>query len=79
MTGTDKDRTEGKDQTEGEDQTEGLAQQSLNTSVVQPGQGGAGGPGHGDRGLTGNDQRKGLEKAGQNRPEENGRRKPQGS
>ena len=73
MTGTDKDRTEGKDQ------TEGLAQQSLNTSVVQPGQGGAGGPGHGDRGLTGNDQRKGLEKAGQNRPEENGRRKPQGS
>ena len=73
MTGTDKDRTEGLDQ------TEGLAQQSLNTSVVQPGQGGAGGPGHGDRGLRGNDQRKGLEKTGRNHPEDESRRKPQGS
>lgn len=73
MTGTDKDRTEGKDQ------TEGLAQQSLNTSVVQPGQGGAGGPGHGDRGLTGNDQRRGLEKSGRNRPEAQDRRDPSAS
>jgi hypothetical protein len=69
MTGTDKDRTEGKDQTEGRDQTEGLAQQSLNTSVVQPGQGGTGGPGHGERGLTANDQRRGLERTQRSRPD----------
>ena len=69
MTGTDKD------QTEGDDQTEGLAQQSLNTSVMQPGRSGACGPGHGDRGLTGNDQRKGLEDAGQNRPNPESHRK----
>jgi hypothetical protein len=51
----------------GDDQAQGLAEQSLNTSIVHPDQSG---PDHGaqadrstgSRSLTGNDQRKGLEK-----------------
>jgi hypothetical protein len=61
----------------GDDRTEGLAQQSLNTSVVQPGQGGPDGQGHGDRSLTGNDQREGLEKTEPKSPKNED--KPQGS
>lgn len=48
----------------GDERSEGLAEQSLNTSIVHPTQdsSGHGARSAGDRTLTGNDQRKGLEK-----------------
>ena len=56
----------------GEDRTKGLAEQSLNTSVVHPGQSAPDHPEEGDhtqsnRRLTGNDQREGMEKANPDR------------
>lgn len=62
-----------------EDRTEGLAEQSLNTSVVHPGQGGrdhGDTTGQGNRSLTGNDQRKGLEALESDQPKTEDRRKP---
>jgi hypothetical protein len=58
----------------GEDRAEGLAEQSVNTSIVHPGQGGRGHAKQGDgsagnRSLTGNDQREGLEKSDPDAPE----------
>lgn len=58
----------------GEDRAEGLAEQSVNTSIVHPGQGGRGHAEQGDgsagnRSLTGNDQREGLEKTEPDAPE----------
>jgi hypothetical protein len=55
-----------------EDQAQGLAEQSLNTSIVHPDQGGRAEQGErsaGHRSLTGNDQRKGLEKTDADAPE----------
>ncbi|MBF9197913.1 hypothetical protein [Microvirga terrestris] len=51
----------------GEDRAQGLAEQSVNTSIVHPGKGGRDNAEQGDRAagnrsLTGNDQRKGLER-----------------
>jgi hypothetical protein len=60
----------------GEDQNQGLAEQSLNTSVVHPNQDGPGRQGHGNRGLTDNDQREGLEKTAPDRRKPNDQRKP---
>jgi hypothetical protein len=50
-----------------EDRDQGLAEQSVNTSIVHPGKGGRdhaeqGDRSAGSRGLTENDQRRGLEK-----------------
>jgi hypothetical protein len=48
----------------GDERAEGLAEQSLNTSIVHPAEGNAvhRNPSSGDRTLTENDQRKGLER-----------------
>ena len=51
----------------GEDRAQGLAEQSMNTSIVHPVKGGRdhaeqGDRAGGNRSLTGNDQRKGLER-----------------
>ncbi len=66
----------------GEDRAQGLAEQSLNTSVVHPGQSSPDRQEQGDRSqsnrkLTGNDQRKGLEKTGNDRPKPEDRYRPQ--
>ena len=58
----------------GDDGAEGLAEQSVNTSIVHPGQGGRGDAEQGDRSagnrsLTGNDQREGLEKTATDAPQ----------
>jgi hypothetical protein len=66
----------------GEDRAKGLAEQSVNTSIVHPGQSSPDRPEQGDgsasnRQLTDNDQREGLEKTrdpGHPRPD--GRYKP---
>ena len=65
----------------GEDRAEGLAEQSLNTSVVQPSQSSPDHQEQGDRiqsnrSLTGNDQREGLEKTDPDRPKPDDRYKP---
>ena len=62
----------------GDEHAEGLAEQSLNTSIVHPTQDGSGhGAGSaGDRTLTENDQRKGLEKTDPADPHSNGSPKP---
>jgi len=65
----------------GEDRAQGLAEQSVNTSIVHPGQGGGdhakqGDRSAGNRSLTSNDQRKGLEKADPNTPKTSDRTKP---
>ena len=57
----------------GEDRAQGLAEQSVNTSIVHPGQGGRHPAGQGDgssatRSLTGNDQRKGLKRIDSDAP-----------
>ena len=57
----------------GNDQAQGLAEQSVNTSIVHPGQGGSDHTSQargsaGARSLTGNDQRKGLEKTDPDAP-----------
>jgi hypothetical protein len=57
----------------GEDRTQGLAEQSMNTSIVHPDQGSRHPAGQGDRSaanrsLTGNDQRKGLERTDPDTP-----------
>ncbi len=65
----------------GEDRTQGLAEQSVNTSIVHPSQSS---PDHaeqgdrsmGNRSLTGNDQRKGLEKTDPDAPAAEDRNKP---
>jgi len=56
-----------------EDRTPGLAEQSVNTSIVHPGQGGRGQAEQGDRSagdrrLTENDQRKGLDRTNPDTP-----------
>jgi hypothetical protein len=64
-----------------EDRTEGLAERSVNTSIVPPTQGTSA---HqtkddlsaGDRYLTENDQRKGMEKTDPGSPKADGRAKP---
>jgi hypothetical protein len=58
----------------GEDRAEGLAEQSVNTSIVHPGQGGRGHAEQdersaGNRNLTGNDQREGLERTDPDAPQ----------
>jgi hypothetical protein len=58
----------------GGDRAHGLAEQSVNTSIVHPGQGGRGHAEQGERSasnrsLTGNDQREGLEKTGTDAPQ----------
>lgn len=65
----------------GEDRAQGLAEQSLNTSAVHPSQSSPDHQEHGDRTqsnriLTGNDQRKGLEKTDPDRPKPDDRYKP---
>jgi hypothetical protein len=52
----------------GADRPEGLAEQSVNSSILHPGQGHAeqGDRSTGSRSLTGNDQREGLEKTDPN-------------
>jgi hypothetical protein len=65
----------------GNDRTEGLAEQSLNTSVVQPSQSSPDHQEQGDRtqsnrSLAGNDQREGLEKTDPDRPKPDDRYKP---
>lgn len=65
----------------GEDRSQGLAEQSVNTSIVHPGQGGRDHAKQDDgsmsnRSLTENDQRKGLEKTGPDAQETNARNKP---
>ncbi len=65
----------------GADRAEGLAEQSVNTSTVHPGQGGRGHgaqgePSAGNRRLTENDQRKGLEKTDPDTPEAKKSRTP---
>jgi hypothetical protein len=65
----------------GDDHAQGLAEQSLNTSIVHPGQGGAdheakGKGSVGNRSLTGNDQRKGLEKTDPDAPKADDRIEP---
>jgi hypothetical protein len=65
----------------GEDRAQGLAEQSVNTSIVHPSQSG---PDHAEQGngsasnrsLTGNDQRKGLEKTDPDAPAAEDRNKP---
>jgi hypothetical protein len=57
----------------GEDRAQGLAEQSVNTSIVHPGKGGRdhaeqGDRATGNRSLTGNDQRKGLERTDPDAP-----------
>jgi hypothetical protein len=57
----------------GADRPEGLAEQSVNTSIVHPGLGGRGNAEQdecsaGNRSLTGNDQREGLEKTDTDAP-----------
>lgn len=64
-----------------EDHAQGLAEQSVNTSIVHPSQSS---PDHaeqgnrstGNRSLTENDQRKGLEKTDPNAPQSDDRNKP---
>ena len=65
----------------GEDRAQGLAEQSVNTSIVHPGKGGRdhaeqGDRATGNRSLTGNDQRKGLERTDPNPPQTSERTKP---
>ncbi|MBM6579614.1 hypothetical protein ILT44_05420 [Microvirga sp. BT689] len=65
----------------GRDQGQGLAEQSLNTSIVHPGRSGsdhaASGKGSaGSRSLSGNDQRKGLEKTDPDAPKADDRIEP---
>ncbi|KFG70074.1 hypothetical protein JH26_06725 [Microvirga sp. BSC39] len=65
----------------GEDHAQGLAEQSVNTSIVHPSESS---PDHAERGdrsrgnrsLTENDQRKGLEKTDSTAPGSNNRNKP---
>jgi hypothetical protein len=64
-----------------EDHAQGLAEQSMNTSIVNPGKGGRdhaeqGDCSAGNRSLTGNDQRKGLERTDPNSPQTSDRTKP---
>ncbi len=62
----------------GDDHSEGLAEQSLNTSIVPPAQGNSvhPNPSAGDRTLTENDQREGLEKTDPADPHSNSSTKP---
>jgi hypothetical protein len=65
----------------GEDRAQGLAEQSVNTSIVHPSQSGPDHAEQGDRSmsnrsLTGNDQRKGLEKTDPDAPEAEESSKP---
>jgi hypothetical protein len=65
----------------GEDRAQGLAEQSVNTSIVHPGQGGRDHAKQddgsiGNRSLAENDQRKGLEKTDPDTQESNASNKP---
>ena len=65
----------------GDDHGQGLAEQSLNTSIVHPGRSGSdhAAPGKGSDGTrspTGNDQRKGLERADPDASKTSDRTKP---
>ncbi len=58
------------------DHTQGLAERSLNTSIVPPSQTGTDHQEQGDRILTENDQREGLEKTDSDRSKAEDRPKP---
>jgi hypothetical protein len=65
----------------GDDRSQGLAEQSLNTSIVHPDQSGPdhaarGNRSDGNRSLTGNDQRKGLEETDPDAPKTDSRIEP---
>jgi len=65
----------------GEDHAQGLAEQSVNTSIVPPTQGGPDRPDEGNRSagnrtLTENDQRKGLERTDPGSPRSDDRANP---